>query len=511
MSTTARGFDVVVIGSGFGGLAAAIRLRVSGRSVLLIDKSPVTGGRARQFIKDGYTFDAGPTVLTGRSMFEELFELCGEDYTDHSNLVSMSPFYRILGTENQSFDYYQDKDEFLTEVRRIEPGDVAGVDSVLKKFKKMHSVFFPYTEKPMLKFRVMLTMLPFLIRHSALLSVKTTVAHRVKNDFLRACLTFHPLLIGGNPARTPTLYGLIDHFERATGVDYSIGGTGRVIKALEELFLRQGGQIQLGQEVDEILVDHQRVVGVRLHSGEIIRTTVVVSNADSSFTYLKLLGDKYKSSLAGKFTTLLNKLRSPSMSLFVFYFGMKRSWPDTDLRHHSIIIPKDLGASLKQIFSRGGKVYSSASKFLYIHIPTKTDKTIAPANCDLLYVLVAAPALTPSQSMAEPTALVRKEVVQTLEKYLPGFEKEIHVEFSVDPTYFKDELNTPYGAAFSMQPTLMQSAWFRPHNRSPKITGLYFVGAGTHPGAGVPAVLASAKITTGLVNSDFPVKIPVAL
>lgn len=511
MRIAAKSFDVVVIGSGFGGLAAAIRTIASGHSVLLIEKADVAGGRARQFIKDGYTFDAGPTVLTGRSMLAELFEICGENFSLNSNLVPIEPFYRIFDADGRVFDYWQRREDFLAEVSKIEPSDIAGAESVLKKTEKMHSIFFPYTERAMLKFRVMLTMLPFLIRHKALLSIKTTVQKRVKNKFLQSCLTFHPLLVGGNPSKTPTLYGLIDHFERDTGVDYSMGGTGSVINALEELFLRQGGEILLGHEVKEIVVENRRVAAVELENGERVEAKAVVSNTDPIYTYLNLLGDGYRRSLSGRFTKILSKLRVPSMSLHVFYFGMKKSWPETKLHHHSIFVPEDFGDTLDRVFSRRKKRSGNSSRFLYVHMPTRTDKTVAPKGCDSLYVLVAAPALADSNSIAESTQSVRKDVVDTLERHLPGFEKEIAVEFSVDPTYFRDQLNTPHGAAFSLQPTLLQSAWFRPHNRSPKIKGLYLVGAGTHPGAGVPAVLASAKITVDLINADFPSKVDVKL
>ena len=497
-------YDAIVIGSGFGGLAAGLRLLAAGHKTLIVERHEGAGGRARTFLKNGFTFDAGPTVLTGVHMFEELFQLFGRNLADYVDLLPIEPFYKVFDNAGQTFNFYQNETQFIDEVGRFSPSDVSGAVKVLDRTKKISTVFYPYTEKPMLKFRMMMVMLPYLIKHNATQSVRRLVRKNIKNPFIRTVMEFHPLLIGGNPANTPSLYSLIEQFERDGGVKYARGGTTSMVAALKNLFVEMGGEFRANAPVRKILHTGSRVHGIELMSDETISAKVVVSNVDPKTTYLDFLGKEYTSQLAGKWTSFIWKLRKPSMSLYVLYFGLDKKWPETQLHHHSILLSEQPDESLRYVFNGKNKGSGRESgRFLYVHMPTLTDNSVAPDGCDSLYVLVSAPAIYPANTEQEEFSNVRADVIKELERYLPGFESSIAAEHHVDPKYFRDELGSAYGAAFGILPSLLQSAWFRPHNRSPRMKGLYFVGAGTHPGAGVPAVIASAKIATGLISQDI--------
>ncbi len=493
-----------VIGSGFGGLAAAVRLAAAGHEVDVFEKRDRIGGRAYQFEVGGFRFDSGPTVLTAPFMFEELFSLAGERLADHVELVPLDPFYRVFDADRRPFDYSADLDDLLAQVRVRSPDDVAGVRRLYERISHVFDAFYPYTERPMMQPQVMLAMMPFLVQHRAMLGVQGTVNRFVRDPFLRQALSFHPLLVGGRPSTTPALYSLIVEFERRWGVHYARGGTGALVAAIGELLSRLGGRVHLGAEVDAIVVKDGRTAGVRLSDGTVHPSDVVVSNSDPGHTYGVLLRDHRR--LWNSNARL--RLQTPSMSLHVLYLGADRQWPDSPLTHHNILLPRGPRATMRTVFGRRGTSSSAATAdpFLYVHVPTRTDPTIAPPGCEALYVLVAAPALGHGSS-ERPAAVeaeaVREVVLSTLDDgYLPGLRDHIVVEHAIGPEHFRDVLNTPRGAAFSLRPTLMQSGWFRPHNRSQDVRGLYLVGAGTHPGAGVPAVLASGKIAAQLIDAS---------
>ncbi len=502
---------VVVVGSGFGGLAAAIRLAAAGHEVTIIDKRDQIGGRAYQYERDGYRFDGGPTVLTAPFMFAELFELAGERLADHVDLVPLDPFYRTFDADGRPFDYHADPQAMAAAVSARSPGDAAGFAGLGRRVSAIFDAFYPYTERPMMRPQVMLAMLPYLLQHRAMLDVRRQVNSFVRDPFLRQALSFHPLLIGGDPARTPALYSLIVEFERRWGVHYAIGGTGALVAALGGLFERLGGQIVLGAEVRRVLVRDGRAVGVSLADSTTLPADVVVSNADPGFTYDVLLADEKRAAPA---RVRLRQAR-PSMSLHVLYFGADRTWPDSPLAHHTMLFPRDERAAMRRVFGRtglrrgtgapAGAPLSARDMFLYVHVPTRTDPSVAPPGCESLYVLVATPApARPSADPAGELAEVRAAVLEVLEAgYLPGLSDHLVTEYAIGPEHFRDDLNSPRGAAFSLQPTLFQSGWFRPHNRSRSVRGLYLVGAGTHPGAGVPAVLASGKIAAELIAGDL--------
>lgn len=495
----------IVIGGGFGGLSAAIRLAAAGHDVTMFEKRDRIGGRAYPYDIDGFRFDGGPTVLTAPFMFEELFALAGESLDDHVRLVPLDPYYRVFDGDGGSLDFHADEQAMRSEVARRSPGDAAGFSRLRRRISGIFDAFYPYTERPMMRLSVMVRMLPFLLRHRAMFDVQRLVNGCIRDPFLRRALAFHPLLIGGDPSRTPSLYALIAEFERRWGVHYAVGGTGALVEALGALFERLGGRLVCGAEVSRILVRSRRAVGVQLGDGTVHDADVVVSNADPGFTYSSLLDSVRE----GSETRRRLRHATPSMSLHVLYLGADRTWPETPLSHHNLLLYGDTRHVLDRVFSRGWWRRRTASTgrlsaddlFLYVHLPSRTDPSIAPRGCEALYVLVAARPLPRTGSdPASDAAAVREVVLDTLEnRYLPGLRSHLVAEHAVTPEHFRDVLNTPRGAAFSLEPTLFQSGWFRPHNHSRAVDGLYLVGAGTHPGAGVPAVLASGKIAADLI------------
>ncbi|WP_297082126.1 phytoene desaturase family protein [uncultured Demequina sp.] len=497
----------LVVGSGFGGLAAAIRLAAAGHDVTVLEKRDRIGGRAYQYELDGFRFDGGPTVLTAPFMLEELFALAGESLEDHVTLVPIDPFYRAFDEHGDTFDFHADHAAFADEVARRSPADRDGFERLHHRIGRIFDAFYPYTERPMMRLSVMLRMLPYLVQHRAMLGVQHLVNSSVRDGFLRDALAFHPLLIGGHPSHTPSLYALIVEFERRWGVHYAIGGTGALVTALGALLGRLGGTIRCDADVERVLVEHGRARGVRLAGGEEIAADVVVSNADPGYTYGTLLADAPQAA-AGRLQAAFAK---PSMSLHVLYMGADRIWPDTQLAHHNMLLARDSRRALGRVFrfprtrrrTLGGVDGARPEDlFLYVHVPTRTDPTVAPPGCEGLYVLVAVPPAGRGVDSSAEASVVREAVLDALDREgrLPGLREHLVVEHAIGPDHFRDTLNTPYGAAFSSQPTLLQSGWFRPHNQVRGVSGVYLVGAGTHPGAGVPAVLASGKIAAELIE-----------
>lgn len=483
----------VVIGSGFGGLAAAIRLGARGYRVTVLEKLDAPGGRAYVYRQDGYTFDAGPTIITAPFLLEELWQLCDRNLADDVELRSISPFYRIRFDDGETFDYSGDPAAMRAEVARFSPADVPGYERLVQTSETIFRVGFERLgHVPFSSWTDMARVVPDLVRLESYRSVHGLVARHVENARLRTILSFHPLLVGGNPFSAPSIYSLIAYLERRWGVHFAMGGTGRLVEGLVALIKGQGGTVRCNAEVSKINVKDRVVTGVRLRSGEEIAGDIVVSNADSAWTYRYLLPEDLR---RYRWTDRRIENARYSMSLFVWYFGTRRRYPDVS--HHTILLGPRYRPLLEDIFER--KVLASDFS-LYLHRPTATDTSLAPEGCDAFYVLSPVPHLgggTDWRKSAEP---YRRAVARYLhETVLPGFESEIATSLLMTPLDFQDRLNSFRGAAFGLEPVLSQCAWFRPHNESEEVKRLYLVGAGTHPGAGLPGVLSSARVLDSLV------------
>jgi len=485
---------VIVIGSGFGGLSSAIRLAAKGHQVTIFEKRDQLGGRGYQYRINGFAFDGGPTVITAPYMFDELFAVAGKQRSDYFELIPLDPFYRIFDSNGRYFDYRRNLDDMLAEIDKWNPDDKDGYRNFVHKTEDIFERFYPYTDQPFLKMTDMLKIMPDVIRLRAFQNMHGYVSRYIKDDFLRRAFSFHPLLIGGNPFDTPSIYGLIIQFEKEWGVHYAKGGTGAIVAGLGRLFDELGGTVRFNAEVQQIIIRDGRACGVQLADGSEHEADVVVSNGDVAFTYRYLIPAQYRQ----KYTDRRIESMRYSNSLFVIYFGTKRRYTDSDLAHHNIITNGRYRGLLKDIFA-GKELPEDFS--LYLHMPTKTDPTIAPEGCESFYVLSLVPNLDANADWRQIGQRYRDKIMQFLEdNYLPDLQANIVAEHRIDPIHFRDTLNSYKGAAFSVKPSLMQSAWLRPHNRSEEFDNLYFVGAGTHPGAGVPAVLSSGKIAAQLID-----------
>ncbi len=482
----------VVIGSGFGGLAAAVRLGARGYRVTVLEQLDAPGGRAYVYRQDGFTFDAGPTVITAPFLFEELWKLCGRNLSDDVDLRPVSPYYRIRFDDGQVFDYTGDAQAMRREVAKFSPADVAGYERFLKASEAIFKVGFEQLgHVPFDTWTDMAKVLPDLLKLEGYRTVYSLACKHVKDERLRVVLTFQSLLVGGNPFSTTSVYCLIAFLERRWGVHFAMGGTGSLVKGLVRLIEGQGNEVRCNQSVDQILVADGRACGVRLKDGQVLNADVVVSNADSAFTYRTLLPAQYRH----RWTDARIERARYSMSLFVWYFGTRGQYPD--VAHHTIALGPRYRGLLTDIFDR--KLLAEDFS-LYLHRPTATDPALAPPGCDTFYVLSPVPHLesgTDWRAAAEP---YRKALQQRLEStLLPGLGDRIISSRVLTPLDFQDRLSSFRGAAFGMEPVLTQSAWFRPHNRSEEVRHLYLVGAGTHPGAGLPGVLSSARILDTVV------------
>jgi phytoene desaturase len=486
---------IIIIGSGFGGLSTAIRLAAQGHEVEIFEKLDKLGGRAYVFEINGFKFDAGPTVVTAPFMFDEIFEATGKRREDYFTLVQCDPFYRIFDHEGRHFDYNSDEAFILDQIERWHPPDKVGYQRFMSTTKAIFEKgFVELADKPFLSLMDMIRVAPDLIKLQSYLSVYHYVSRFVKNEFLRRAFSFHPLLIGGNPFDASSIYAMIHYLEREWGIHYALGGTGAIVAAMGRLFTELGGKIHLNTEVEEILVDNRRVTSVRLADGSVHQADDIVSNADVAFTYRHLIPEQYRR----KYTNRKIEGMKYSMSLFVIYFGTRRRYTDTNLVHHNIILSERYKGLLNDIF----KKKRLAEDFsLYLHMPTQTDPSLAPEGGETFYVLSPVPHLGADIDWTRAAKPYRDAIMQFLEdNYLPNLQANIVVEHYIDPLHFQGTLNSYLGSAFSVQPILTQSAWFRPHNRSEDFDNLYFVGAGTHPGAGLPGVLSSAKIVADLIG-----------
>lgn len=482
----------IVIGSGFGGLAAAVRLGARGYRVTVLEKLDAPGGRAYVYQQDGFTFDAGPTVVTAPFLFEELWSLCGKQLSDDIDLRPVTPFYRVRFHDGVSFDYSGDAEVMRREVAKFAPGDVDGYERFVAMSEQIFRVGFEQlADVPFGSWTDMAKIVPDMVKLQSYRTVYSLVSRFVKDDRLRQVLSFHTLLVGGNPYSTTSIYTLIAFLERKWGVHFPMGGTGALVKGLCNLIDGQGGEVRCSAPVEQIIVEQQRAKGVVLANGERIEADVVVSNADSAWTYRYLVpGDARR-----RWTDRRIDKQRYSMSLFVWYFGTKRKYPD--VAHHTILLGPRYKGLLDDIFER----HVLADDFsLYLHRPTATDPGLAPDGCDGFYVLSPVPNLLSETDWSDTGERYRKSIADLLSRtILPGLDESIVTSRLLTPQDFQDRLSSFRGAAFGLEPVLTQSAFFRPHNRSEDIDRLYLVGAGTHPGAGLPGVLSSARVLDKVV------------
>jgi phytoene desaturase len=487
----------LVIGSGFGGLAAAIRLRAKGYQVTVLEKLDAPGGRAYVYRQNGYTFDAGPTIITVPFLLEELWALCGRKFADDIDLRRVDPFYRVRFADGTHFDYSGDQEAMREEVARFSPTDLAGYESFIAEADRCYKLGFE--ELGTFAFDTvgdLLSAVPSMVKMRAWRSLYRVAAKHLRDPKLRIVMSFHPLLIGGNPFSVTCVYTLITALERKFGVHWAMGGTGALINGLVSLIEGTGGRLRLNAEVREITCEptpsgKPRATGVVLANGERLSADIVVSNADTAWTYRHLIRSEFRRHWTDR---RIEKGRY-SMSLFVWYFGTNRQY--TDVPHHMMV----LGPRYKELLDDIFKEHVLAEDFsLYLHRPTASDPSMAPAGCDTFYVLAPVPHLDSGTDWSTRAESYQQAIADLLDReVMPGFQKHIATSRITTPQDFHDRLLSFKGAAFGLEPVLLQSAWFRPHNRSEDVDGLFMVGASTHPGAGVPGVLSSAKALESVI------------
>jgi len=485
--------SALVIGSGFGGIASALRLRALGLDVHVIERLDEIGGRAQVFEVDGYKHDAGPTVITAPFLFDELFELFGEKRADHIEFRELNPWYRFVFPDGDQFNYGGTLEETLLEIERIEPKDRAGYESLVTHSKAMFDIgFSELAHQPFHQIKTMAKQIPHLARLRSDRSVWDMVCQHLSNDKLRQAFSIQPLLVGGSPFDTTSIYGLIHYLERAYGIFFAMGGTGALVAQLKQLMLRQGITIQTGATVSEILTSQNRVSGVKLDSNDVITADYTVFNGDPMYLYRELLPQNQI-----PFATRLKRDYSKlSMGLYVLFFGTDMQYPD--IAHHTIWMGQRYRELLDDIFHR----QILADDFsLYLHRPTATDPSFAPSGHDSFYVLAPVPHQGSGIDWAIEEPKLRERIIDALGRtILPGLKEHIQAPFSMTPDQFSDDYLSYKGAGFSIAPLFTQSAWFRFHNKAEGFDNLFLAGAGTHPGAGMPGVISSAKVVERLVK-----------
>jgi phytoene desaturase len=487
---------VVVIGAGFGGLAAAIRLQAAGYQVTLVEARERPGGRAYQLQAEGYTFDMGPSLITAPHLLRDLWASAGRQLEDDLTLMPLSPFYRIQFANGEHFDYWGTREADEAEIARFNPRDVAGYRAFLARTEHLYQrAFLDLAGQPFLTLGSFARVVPELVSVGAQQSVYGFASRYFQDPRLRMVFSFHPLFIGGNPFRASAIYSIVPYLERQGGVHYTIGGMYSLVQAMSRLFADLGGELRCGVPVTRILVRDGRATGVRLADERELAADVVVANSDVASTYLNLLPAEARRGVIGG---RIERYRY-SMSCFLLYLGVNRRYEQ--LRHHTIVMPDGYREHIHEVFDGTGLPRDLA---VYLHAPSRTDAIMAPEGGESLYALAPVPNLAHGIDWTAEAPRFRDRLIRYLEDQvgLEGLEQSIVVERQFTPLDFAGELRSHLGAAFSIEPTLVQSAYLRPHNRAAEVGGLYFVGAGTHPGAGIPGVLLSAEITSRLVCQD---------
>ena len=479
---------IIVIGSGFGGLAASLRLKAKGYKVTLVEKHPDLGGRARVFKKGDFIYDGGPTVITAPYLFEELFSMFNKKISDYVKIVPLDLWYRFVFSDGDTFDYNGNDKSMEEQVKRFNSDDYNGYKKLVNFTEKIFDKgFTDLSDRPFNNLVFMMKQIPSLLKLKSYKSVYSLVSNYITDEKLRRVFSMHPLLVGGNPFSTTSIYTLILFLEKKWGIHYSMGGTGSVVSALEKLMIEENIKIIKNAEVTEILVEKKKVKGVKVNNSKIINCDYIICNSDPPNVYNKLIKSKEDYNFLFK-----QKMRRMdySMGLFVYYFGSKKKY--SNVAHHTIYFGKSYEKHLNKIFEK--KTLSEDISY-YLHRPSATDPNMAPKDQDAFYVLVPVPNNQSNINWIEEGEKFKNLVLDKMDKtVLPGIKENVVSDFYLTPDYFEIDLATLHGSGFSIQPKFSQSAYFRFHNQSEIYKNLYFVGAGTHPGAGMPGVLSSAKV-----------------
>ena len=485
----------IVIGSGFGGIAISLRLKKLGYDTTILEKLDDLGGRARVFEVNGYKHDAGPTVITAPFLFDELFNLFGKKRENYLKFVPLEPWYRYYFHDGKTFDYCSTVEKTNEQISKFDSGDIEGYNKLLSVSKKIFDVgFTKLSDKPFISFFKMIGVIPNLLILQSYFTVSQLVNKYLKNNYLRKAFSIHPLLVGGDPHTTTSIYALIHYLERKWGVFFCMGGTGKIVSELKNLMIESGIEIKTKTEVKEFIIENDKISKIITNKETMTNFDLVVCNADPPMVYSKLLKNY---NLKRPFKKEKNLLYS--MGLFVLFFGTKKKYDD--VAHHTIWMTERFKSLLNDIFKN--KILSEDFS-LYIHRPTATDKSFAPDGCDSFYVLCPVPNLQGKVNWSEESENLKNRIVSELSKtIMPNLEDTITDVFWMNPNDFKNDYNSMHGAGFSIAPIFTQSAWFRYHNKDKKIKNLYFSAAGAHPGAGIPGVLSSAKVVENIIKSEL--------
>ncbi|KZZ58047.1 phytoene dehydrogenase [Oleiphilus sp. HI0125] len=486
---------VVVVGAGFGGIAAALRAKALGCDVTIVDKTSHPGGRAQRFQVDGYKHDAGPTVITAPFLFDELFALFGKERADYVEFKALNTWYRFVYDDGTHFDYGGDNERIERSIAMISPDDVKGYRKLLAASKEIYQLGFEQlAHRPFHQIIDMIKVIPQMLRLGSYRSVWQLVCRHLKHDKLRQAFSIQPLLVGGNPFDTTSIYSLIHYLERAHGVHFAMGGTQALVDALTKLMQEEGIEVVLNHEVVKFETQQKRITAVQLDNGHTLACDYCISNMDPLYLYRKLLPDH-----ASRIAKIRRKVAKPSMGLFVLFFGSPKLYPS--VQHHTIILGKAYKPLLDDIFHHGNL---SEDISIYLHRPTATDPSFAKTGCDSFYALVPVPNLKSEINWHEVREMFQARVLQRLdETILPGIKENAESVFAMTPLDFKQNYNSEFGAGFSIAPLFYQSAWFRFHNRGESLDNLFLTGAGTHPGAGLPGVISSAKVAESLLKTSL--------
>jgi len=483
---------IIVIGSGFGGIAAALRMKAKGYSVTLIEKHPDLGGRARVFKKEGFTFDAGPTVITAPNLLEELFTLFNKNISDYVKIIPLKLWYRFIFDDKSSFDYSGDEELMKKEIEKYAIDDFVGYQKLVKLTEKIFDKgFTELSSKPFNNISFMLKQVPALLKLKSYKSVYELISTYISDNKLRKIFSMHPLLVGGNPFTTTSIYTLILFLEKKWGIHYSLGGTGNLVKAFEKLMKEEKIEIIKNSSVTELTNLNNEIVSVTVNNKDVLKADYIICNSDPPNVYKNLIKPNNYGFLFNKKIERMNY----SMGLFVYYFGSKKQY--NDVAHHTICFGKSYKDHLNKIFEK--KELSEDISY-YLHRPTATDPSMAPPGQDCFYVLVPVPNNLSNINWHKEGEKFKQLIINKMsEQILPNLKENITADFYVTPDYFENDLSTLHGSGFSIQPKFTQSAYFRFHNKSEIFNNLYFVGAGTHPGAGIPGVISSAKVLDELL------------